>query len=67
MKDLGLCVTSVFHGDKVAMVTTYLGLRITPQKGFEFGPGFHGYNRAWFVREVTTQVAMVTIKGVALR
>jgi hypothetical protein len=38
-----------------------------PQNGFEFGPGFHGYNRAWFVRDVKTRVAMLTIEGVALR
>jgi hypothetical protein len=43
----------VFHGDLVAMVTTYLGLRIMPQHGSEFGPGIHGYNRAWLVRDAS--------------
>jgi len=38
-----------------------------PQNVIEFGPGFHGYNGAWFVRGVTSRVAIVTTERVAIR
>jgi hypothetical protein len=45
---------------RVSMVAVQLGLWLKP--GFEWGLSFCGYNRDWFVSEITTEISVVTVR-----